>query len=491
VAGPTQLSWLGSRRLLSYILRDPDAATLRWSLLLSAATQMILAPLTSWAGDTPNFILSAISLLYRGNPYALSSLFNPPLASYLQAPLFAIIVLFEPPQSLIPTHTILIPWAAATGLSAQIPVPVALLAVKFPLILGALAGGALIHWSLRDTGVEPRTRNVLVVVWLLNPLVIWATAVHAETDVLAATLLLLFLFLLQRGLPLAAGVALGLAFFAKGYPLFVVPVAISFLLLNEETGLVGARLRQLARFGAGLALSTIPFLDLLPTLEQYFLGLVPASRFGGLSILALFRPWYPGTGASLLGKVPPSTMAGVHSALFLMFVASIAVSPLFLLRRRSLESGSGATPRMGFLWIATLFCATAAILSYGSPQSENLLGMLALLILCIPMLGRPGWILLGTLTGSGFALYMALASPVAYFLPAAALLGRAQLLGAANFVSAYEFNTVFPRAQIWILLGTVGGVSILVLWTICITVAAGWRQASTQGKGGGSTQNAD
>jgi hypothetical protein len=471
-----------------WFVRSDETRTVRRILLVSAVVQLALAPLTSWSGDTPSFILSALAFLYRGNPYIVNLYFNPPLAIYLQAPFFALVTSFVAPQSLVRIVPAFVPYAAAVGLPASIPVPVALVALKLPLIAACLASGAGIYYLGGKLGFGPGLRAVSTAAWSLNPLVLWATAVHGEVDALAAFFVVLFLICLQRRAPLLAGVALGLGFFSKAYPIFVVPVGLAYFLVVTSSSGARNRLTQCGLYFVGLGISALPFLPLYSVLTRYYLGLTSGGLYGGFSPLAVFNPGEVSPGSSFAGLLTSANASIAHDALFAALVLTVVLAPLLLIRRNGTSVGPELRPLLASAVAATLWCATASVLSLGAPQSENLLGIVAPLVVISPQLRRVGWISLGLLSGAGFALYMTLASPVAYFTPLGAILGTSSLQQLGSMMIAFQHDTPISLPTLWLTWGLLGAAVLVAIWVACFArsmraIATALRGPKTEKRG--------
>lgn len=438
---------------------------LRVILLASAAIQLVLAPITSWASDTPTFIGSVVALLYRGNPYATDQLFNPPLGSFLQAPFFAFLSLWYSPGALISNVASIGPAASVAGVSTQIPSPEALVALKLPLIIAMMLAGLCVAYISETVVGRPRS-DWIAASWLLNPLVIWATAVHGEVDVLACAGVLLFLVAVLHRWYFLAGVALALGIISKAYPVVLVPcslLAIDFHNRFPHERSVGA---SLARLGAGVGLTLLPFVIYLPNLESVEGGLSTAS-YGGFNPLLLFNPGeYPHSILPFPRLLTVSNADLVHSAFSLMFVLAIAGSVVLAYIASYVgHPPQGMAPSKTLVY-ALLWPVAAVLLFQTSPQPENLLLLIALLTVASCFSGAAVKVSLWLVTGAGMTLYLTLATPIAFFYPLAFLLGHGWISAFNEVVIAYFTRTPTLHQGFWIAAGVVGGGTILLLWIV-------------------------
>jgi hypothetical protein len=461
-------AWVRFVSLGSWLLKGSKTKTLRRLLVLSGLIQLVLAPLTSWASDTPNFAVSVLGFLYVGSPYSLNIYYNPPLAAFLQLPLFALLGLFSAPQQIVHTVPVLVPFAGeASGISSVLVSPAGLLALKLPLIIFCLATGIGIYYLAGKLQVKGHTQNLIAAAWLLNPLVIWATAVHAEVDVLAAFFTVAFLVSLYADLPLTAGIALGFGFFAKGFPIFLVPVGLAFFLSRTDPANVSGT-RPSVIFIAGLLLSLLPFIPFISNLETVLLGLYPSSAFGGVSLLALFNPTLFLNGTDFDRFFSPSNGLILHIFFIALVGIAIVSAPLIFAWRSRQNTPEAREGQLKSACLVTLWVATSTILLSSSPQPENLLAILPLLVLTVPSMKRVSWSLFAALSGAGWGLYLALLTPFAYFFPLAALLGTGALQKIGTISVAYSTNHVVPPQDLWTLVAVIGGLAVLLTWLVCV-----------------------
>lgn len=454
----TLLAWIRER------FSGPAGRALRYVFITSIVVQLFLAPLTSWASDTPSFVGSVVALLYRGSPYATDQLFNPPLGSFLQAPFFALLSIWNPPSALVTNVAAIAPAASVSGVSTQIPTAPALIALKLPLIIACILTGLCVTY-LGELTVG-RSRSVWVAgSWLLNPLVIWSTAVHGEVDVLACAAVLAFLIALLQRWYFVAGVALALGMVSKAYPIILLPCSLIAINYRNRGSSESPSSAVTVRFAVGVGLTLLPFAVFLPNLESIQGGLSTVS-YGGFNLLLLFNPGeYPKNWHFFSGIFTPALANLVHVAFAGVFVASIVASLLLAWVATYVDDppiGKAPTKTLVYMLVWPL----AAVLLYQtSPQSENLLLVLAALLVLGCLGGSLVKTLYWVLSGAGMALYLTLASPVAFFYPLAVSLGGGWIPGMNSVVVSYASNAVIRPRAFWMVSGLIGAGCII---TVCI-----------------------
>ncbi len=447
--------------------RSKQLKRLRWVLIIGTLVRLILAPITSWGIDTPDFILSGIDLIYTGSPYSSALYFNPPLGPLLSAPLYALVASLMPFSSLLPTYDSITPAVLATGLTSNlVPSPAALLALKLPLIMADIASTLVIFQLVaRFRGARPA--ELVAGLWFLNPLLIWSTAVHGEVDGLATLFIVLFIAAVVYDWPVVAGVALALGIFAKAYPVALVPLGVLVFLMRPAAPGTPRRARFLpvAWFAAGLALGILPLIIYVAPIVQSLAGGSASGVYGGLSVLIIFNgatPTFPAPlGALQTRSLAPGFLLALRVVAGIGFVATLG----FYWWNRRAAAGPRGPPSVPLVATAALWTVICVVLLDSSPQSENMVGPLALVLLAAPLLGRAGGAAYAVLSAAAFGLYMALLTPLAYFYPLAVLLGP----GAVDYVNGVAIgyaNSAGPLSQgnLWLLAGLVGGTTLLFLW---------------------------
>lgn len=464
------------RSAATRLWREPRLRGLRWILAIGLVIRLVLIPISSWGQDTPAFVLANLDFLTVGSPYATHVYYNPPLAVYLASPFFLGASWLQSPSSMLVFEPSLLPAASATSMvSALVPSPLALVALKLPLLISDLAtAGLLFRVVGQGWGVTAATRAAGV--WWLNPVVLWASAVHGETDTLAALFLVVWVAATAARRPFGAGCALALAAFAKFYPVALLPLAVVLWIpsLRRAPGSASGW-RPLGLFCGGLVLATAAFLPLLVPLAGVLPATVAGGAYGGLSLLVV----YHGAAHALASAPAPLGPSFWVAVLELVAVGTVAATAVLAWRQRP---GGWMSGRPAGLAVAALVVVTAAIVARSSPQSENVVGLAGLAAAGWPVLDRRVRTAAVAVFAAAFALYMVLLTPLAYFLPLATDLGPRAVRTMSSVLLAYlQAPGPWSQGLAWELVGVAGGLALLSV------LVAGLAQLSrmAQGEPGG------
>ncbi len=462
---PVELGrWIGWARSL---VRDPGYRRLRWVLLIGLLARFVLAPLTSWTVDTDGFVLGDLQLLYTGDPYTSGLFFNPPFGPVLEAPFVVLALLLSGGQPLLVLVATIGPATSVTGISPLLPTAAALLAVKVPLFAGDVAVALTLRWiSLPRYGA--RNADLLAAVWLLNPLVLWVSAVHGEADTFAALFMILALAAGAQRRFVPAGVLLALGVFTKAYPLVLLPLLAVLAWQSTARGSGGwERAKPLGRLAFGLGIGSLPFLAWVAPMVSVLTASGGSVSYGGLSPLIIYNVAVPKAFGSL------AFLQGVGLAPYLldtfrgMAIVAVAGAPLLLWRWQDRGGRAGGADGMAMLATLAVWPVVGVLLSDSVPESENMVGLLALLLVALPVLGRHGAAAYGLISSAAFALYMTLLSPAAFFYPAAAYVGPGAVAWVNGIVIGYvRGQGIVSQGFTWLLCGLVGGGTLLVLWVL-------------------------
>ncbi|MCI4334496.1 MAG: hypothetical protein L3K04_02550 [Thermoplasmata archaeon] len=464
--------FLGYRRWVRLARRfalEPQYRRLRRIVLVGLLVRLLLAPVSSWDFDTPGFVLSGISTVYTGNPYASSLWANPPLAPYLAAPLLAIPTLLWGPQSLVAVASGVAPVTVVTGVNATfLPSPIALLAWKLPLLLADLGVALLLYLLPPRLGLQvPFSREGLAAAWFLNPLVIWSSAVHGEVDSLAILLVLLSLYAVITEHWYSAGLLFGLGVFTKAYPLVLLPLLGVAVALWPSASPPPPRqwLRRAGRLAAGVAVGVVAFLSFLPQTFGLIVSKATNPNFGGMSLLILYNRIAPG-GATGHWTVPTYIPTGlaVLSVFRIMAVLAVLLGAGFFAWRLWRRPSASRQERFHWLFLAALWAIVGVLLSDSVPQPENVVALLPLMLLTLPAPAR--WRRLAPyvlLSGAGLLMYWAFLTPLAMLYPGAALAGPAGVAWVNGVVLAYVHSPLL-HGVLMTCAGVVGGAMLLLVW---------------------------
>lgn len=463
--------WL--RDSLHRLRRGPEFRTLRWTLLVGLVVRLALAPISSWSGDTTGFALGDLSFVYSGSPYSSYALFNPPLASFLQLPLFSLLLLFVPPQSLVTYAPALLPPSSAIGpafVTPWIASPAALVALKLPLIAADVGTTLLLVVLVRRAGFAERATTVAAA-YFLNPLIIWVSSVHAEPDGLAAFFVVLFLACMAFGWAFGSGVALSLSIFSKAYPVILVPLGIAFwiALPPGSWGAVRSRIGRLAAYSAGLAVVAAVFLPYLNFTPAVVSRNTPVDNFGGISVLVLYNVGSPPL-AGLTGDWVSAVPGGALLAVFETLAAATIVGAAVVFGYRTWRRSNPPSAPVVIRWagLASLASVTGLLLAYPAPQPENIVAVVPLALLAASVISsRRFRASYWALSLAGFGLYLSYGTPIEGFMPLMILLGHPWVDQAGSIFIAYGQGAyLMPPGYYWFLVGIIGGVAMLALWAV-------------------------
>jgi hypothetical protein len=495
IASPPDAFLEDAVRFARDLVHAPQYRRLRWVLVIGALIELILAPLTSWGIDTPGFVETSSLVLSTGNPYTTGLWFNPPLAPYLDVPFMAAWNWLSGGASVVAIVPALQPAATAAGLSTYVPLPGALLAWKLPLIIANLVTALGLVLFLSHYPQVRREPEWVAGIWLLNPLVIWASAVHGEVDALAVAFVVMAFLALYREAWLMAGLLLGLAIMTKGYPLVMIPPVGAYLLFAPLPSLAGARRRVVAVgwAAAGLLAAAVIFLPDLPYLYETLASKYAPQVYGALSVEVIFNPAVTkGWGAYHAFVTNPQNALSILEIFRAFGFVAIILGTVLLAYR--LSRARGAPREQGLAWLAgaTAWGVVGLLLMDPAPEAENLLDLLSVMLLALPLLAdrrRIRWLVAG-LSLAGLVQYWAVATPVGYFPPLAVLLGPSAEAGFVNIVSAYATGGV--RGGVWLGVGLFGGSMLLATWAVFgwTVIPELWRRRFMGWTRGGGRPNA-
>ncbi len=403
--------------LLAFLQRIPAKRILVAGILVRLA----LAPLTSWTDDVYPFYRVITDMAGGLDPYQSSFYTYPPLFAYTLFPLFTLLGLFLNPESYAAFVPSMGPTAELTSmLVTTVTAPIFNLVLKLPLIGADLGVALLIRRWASDVYGQKHGRTALVL-WFLNPLVIWVTAVQGQFDVIPVFFTLASGYLILRRRFLFGGISLGIAVLFKLFPFFLV-VPFLFLILGvkrrgSESGARRGLPLQPLSFVLGLSLSLaalgIPllltrFIDVVLLRRSQF---APAGGFSPLFILHL-DIWEGLPGAEgILAALPQ-----VASPYFLVvpIVASM-LTGIVLWRRASTLT---RWPSVETLCVLSVVSMVALYSVLGLVNPQHLLWILPFLILVSPRwrsLGR----LVVVISLAGLAYLFSLQGPAVFFYPLA------------------------------------------------------------------------
>jgi hypothetical protein len=207
-------------------------------LLVGLIIRLILAPLLVQSYDFVHLYYSAFDIAKGTNPYAVYDFAYPPVMLYILS--FLAIIYFKAnlflenldwpsaldwPPSLFKAAFISVPL-----IGFDVPPPLFNLVFKIPNIIADLAVAILlykiIYMQKKDVGLAKKS----MLLWFLNPLTIWMSSIHGAFDSVAVFFSLLAFYLFIRSSFTLGAFSLGAGVLTKLYPVFIIPVAMSWSL---------------------------------------------------------------------------------------------------------------------------------------------------------------------------------------------------------------------------------------------------------------------
>ncbi len=310
---------------LASIARRLSGVSLPKVMATGLAIRFLLAPFSSDTHDVYPFYRVTADMMGGLDPYASSFYTYPPLWAYVLFPLFALLGVFVDPRDFAEFVPMILGSAETTGIiTPTVTAPLFNLVLKLPLIGADLGIAVILHRWVSASFGQGQGKSAAIL-WFLNPLVITATAVQGQFDILPAFFTLVGCFFLIRRQPFFGGLALGVAILFKIYPIFLLaPLLFLIIALQERNELVSKSgiaklLRPTVLFLSGTA--TVLAVLGLPLLWTRFVE-VALVRRAQFPVVGGFTPLFP----TMLDVWPPSTFGQA----FLEWITRIA-SPLLLL----------------------------------------------------------------------------------------------------------------------------------------------------------------
>lgn len=224
-------------------------------MLLGILIRIILSPYTSHLNDEEVWYITAVNMLSgQGSPYGTWYFSYPPVWAYIYLPFVSISSLFSNPYL----------FYIRINLNGTVVPVMSLLfnfVVKLPIIMGDIFVGLIIYRFVSIFKDEQAARKAFIF-WFLNPFVIFTGAMVAQFDVLPAlTSLLALVFFMERKYFLA-GISLALGIMAKIYPVYFIPLYITFFFKSDSSKKIEWKksIFRLMPFLAGILLTGIVLL---------------------------------------------------------------------------------------------------------------------------------------------------------------------------------------------------------------------------------------
>jgi len=270
-----------------------ETSRTRYSIVLSAAIQLVLGAFTAHPYDGRVFLAVGYSVAHGSSPYVPANVSEVFGRSLFPKPVPGIG--YPPPWSLMLSLCYLLSYNLFHNLILYN------LAVKVPVIIGnillALLVGKMVLSENSDAILSERATRFM----LFNPYVIYTTAIWGQFDTVSVFLMLLSVFELTRSRRCLSAAVLGGAIALK-----VIPVVLFPLLLLHESKRGGWRraFEYSVPVLAVVGLSFTPFLlgwSITPIVENWNVHFLRVGAFSPMSILLLFGINLSTEGLDLLG----------------------------------------------------------------------------------------------------------------------------------------------------------------------------------------------
>jgi 4-amino-4-deoxy-L-arabinose transferase-like glycosyltransferase len=412
---------LGLGTLLREAMMDLRALCVPRNVLrlaaLGLAIRLVIAPWTSWPFDMYPFYRASTDMLAGLGPYGHLTYAYPPLFALVVHPFTFLLSLFLDPSEFGMLDPSMVDVSQLTGMLLPfITHPGFNLAVKLPLIMADLLVGVVLYRFVEERKGEEAARGAFVL-WFLNPLVIWVSSVYANFDVFPVLLTLVAMVCFMRRSYLMSGLALGLGFFFKLYPAYLILFYLALLVLNFIWERRKEDLISVGSFVLGGLTSLIvvlPFMLLSGSMGAFMVDRLSNEWFGGLNlwfeIPLIFSRFYDGEGPGLFDRAPFDSALDPGTLSTILLVAILALT-LYLAYRFSRRAG-GAMVKANLLVIAGI------LLLQPITNAHYLLWLFPFLII----LGLDEGVMrlkLLLLTVSGVLYWLTLLSPLAFLYPLA------------------------------------------------------------------------
>lgn len=354
----------------------------RLPVVVGLALRLALAPFTSVSTDVGVWATAVRDGIEKVPLYSRPGFSYPPVWGYmLHAGGFIAHLVGLSPQAVATSPAAWSVLALRDGqLSPLITTPLATFAIKLPLICSDVVVAWLLWQLVLWLGMDARKARVAVALWFVNPLVIFATAVHGAFDTLVALVLVAALLARLRQRFFLCGLLLAVGVLTKITPAFVVPLLLASCVWTMEREEGFDRTRALVRMAAGGLAATVAIIAPLliagtahGAFSDVFTRASTPGSVGGLSWLG-FSSLPSLSSVSTWALEPGNPLSKVSVLVDLAVAAGVAV--IWARRRRRdglgllalaavvilvvIVIGPLANPQY-LLWLLPLLCPIAAM----------------------------------------------------------------------------------------------------------------------------------
>jgi hypothetical protein len=312
-------------------------------IIIGLAVRFALAPWTSWTEDIYPFYRTSVDMLTGAGVYGHAAFSYPPLFAFILYPFVWLLSLFLDPAVWGTVVFEMVDAAQTTGmLVPMVTHPAFNLAVKAPIILADLLMGLILYNFVKEWKDEIWARRIFIL-WFLNPLVIWVSSISAQIDVFPAILTLLAFICFYRKRFFFAGLALGMGFFFKLYPSYLI-IFYLILIIGWEFKIgnqmwKGIALRNALKFIAGGMVSLLTILPAFLTsgwMFDFILRRSGSPNVGGFNIF-FFAPY---SGTSVGSAASSALPIDISFILFLLLIAATVVIAIIFSMTKKPQKGN-------------------------------------------------------------------------------------------------------------------------------------------------------
>lgn len=410
----------------------------RLALIVGAAIRLLIAPFTSTNIDMAVWATSVRHAIAGVPLYSKPGFSYPPVWGYLlhAGGLVARLVGAQP-QSVATSPVRW--WVLAARdwqLSPYVTTPLATFFIKLPLICSDLLVAWLIWHIVLSLGFDSKKAKTAVVLWLFNPLVIFASSVHGAFDTLVALTIAAALLARLRRHYFLAGAAVAIGVLTKLTPAFIVPLLLASCLWpmgNEEEADRGRAFRLIVAGGAVALLVGLAPLAASGTLHDAYTNVFArasaSSSVGGLSWLGFGS--LPAFSSVTMWALQPGNPLVDATVLFDLVPAAGAV----YLWHRSRRDGAVLVALAMFVMVLVVVIGPLA-----NPQ--YLLWVLPALVI-LAAFDRRLLVVCWLLGAAGVVFELAVVSPLAFLSPSSLAFGVPSVRSIVTAPFSMATSTIF------------------------------------------------
>ncbi len=384
-------------------------------VILGVVVRLLLAPFTICTFDQYPFYISSIDMLSGVGIYGHAYYAYTPLFMVTAYPFLWLLQLVLPLSQFGTDVPSMVDVAQLSGMVTPfVTAPAYNLVIKAPVIIADLLMGLMIFRMVDERWGRPWSERALLF-WMLNPLVIWITAVTGQFDVLPALMTVMALMAFHRRSYLLCGLLISLGVFFKIYPAFLGVFYLSVLLVSRYDSNL-ARFRDVALLAAGALLGLVimsPFLLFSDQMLEYLGRRSAQTVFGGMNLYCLV----PYLISHICKEVVTEGGWRLNPSMLATFVALGGAALLSMLAALRLK-GRAITDKGDWtvLCQGNVMVIAAILLTQPVTNPQHMLWTLPFLILLLAKEPRRIWAI-AALSVLGALYYLSLVTPAAVLYP--------------------------------------------------------------------------